>query len=821
MYALKMAPKERKRKAPIKKENKLEEEMMSEKRHNQIAFLDPEEKISEFKEITRWIRESRIHSAVMFSMPVYKTLIKAFWDTASVVQIDGTKAIQGRVNDLDVIVSLETLNVVLELQDDPNAPFSIPIMCTRGCLLRMKCISDIYRYDMAGNDLVGLMVALVLNKPFSISKYIFTNMKENMTRTGSRITENKFWMYPRFLQMIMNVQHLNLPKANDDILKIEPMILQSLRIIKSLAAKRYIESDPPRKLIGALGKPDYIAPADDKWRHDDNQSDDEGLELKRKMSEKFGPRDSGSSESDSDDDEAGDGGDAGAGAIGASSVAGASSAGATGGTSAGDDEEDSESHDNPPEPGYEVYYDDRGVKRIRKIRREDDDDEYIPSDIEAERLERKETAVKRKKKARKYIGTSSSAQQSVPQEPSQEAQMDPNLGFTAEEASTMVSSPPRSTEPTPAVSSTPETPVVTPQAPTRSIASTIRATTSQPATERRQSVFVRMQQDEKIDILCSQLQAAVGQITRHTEVIKATRADSIEQQLEINMLNATVGRQAVEITRQQAEIEQLREENVSLKAADEVRERQLQQMHAADNTRGIEMNRLKESSSALQKLADGLKERHDFIKQWYGSQNTTIVDGVKKINEGYEFLRKRVNTLWNERCKPQEVMKKRDDDPEDQGNPDPSATSEQPLTTSSTQLIVFKPAQLGSAQGTSSGTVEEIQQLESLPGTSSVPSTVDFALQLLDLNAMKEVDDAEIDKLPVEPKTETIENIEEIVLEGETNKSTYVHADGTEFDPFDEEWMKENQEDIDEQLKNWASSDNPTDSFEEWRKHFL
>ncbi|KAM0030966.1 hypothetical protein Hdeb2414_s0017g00503151 [Helianthus debilis subsp. tardiflorus] len=42
-----------------------------------------------------------------------------------------------------------------------------------------------------------------------------------------------------------------------------------------------------------------------------------------------------------------------------------------------------------------------------------------------------------------------------------------------------------------------------------------------------------------------------------------------------------------------------------------------------------------------------------------------------------------------------------------------------------------------------------------------------------------------------------------------------------QFDSFDEKWMKANQEDIDEQLKNRAFSDNPTDSFEEWRKRFL
>ncbi|MFS8021885.1 hypothetical protein Hanom_Chr16g01432741 [Helianthus anomalus] len=162
--------------------------------------------------------------------------------------------------------------------------------------------------------------------------------------------------------------------------------------------------------------------------------------------------------------------------------------------------------------------------------------------------------------------------------------------------------------------------------------------------------------------------------------MQATRADSIRQQLEINTLNATVGRQAAEITRQQAEIEQLKDENASLKAADEVRERQLQQMRATDNTRGIEMNRMKERSSKLQKLAKNLKERHDFMKEWYDSRNTTIVDGVKKITESSEIVRKRVNILWNDRCKKQEMLKKKDDDPEDQGNPDPSATSEQPPT---------------------------------------------------------------------------------------------------------------------------------------------
>ncbi|MFS8026098.1 hypothetical protein Hanom_Chr16g01482981 [Helianthus anomalus] len=467
-----MVPREKKRKAATKNTNK------------------PEEQFTELKEITQWIRELRINKAVTFSTLVYKSLIKAFLNSVSVIKVDGTEFIQGQVNELNVNVSPDILNTVLELQDDPNVLYYIPIMCTHGCLLRMKCTGDIFssqinngdlpmRYkfllhvriqclsnrragnDMAGNDLVGLMVALVLNTLFSISKYIFANMKENMTRTSGRTTGNKFWMYPRFLQMIMNVQHPYLPKVDDDddILNIDTMIEHSLKIFKGLATKRYNERDPPRRLICALGKTDYIAPEDDKWRHNDNQSDDEELELKKKIEEKFGRKDSNSSDSD---DEGGDGGHAGA--VGAS-IAGASTAGTTGATSAGNDEEDTKSDDNQPEPGYELYVHERGARQIRKIRREDDDDECVPSDTEAGRLKKKQMAARRKKKARKNIG-SSSAQQSVPQQqPSQEAKMNPNLGLKADEGDTFMSSPPRSSELTPVVTSAPKTPTVTHQEP--------------------------------------------------------------------------------------------------------------------------------------------------------------------------------------------------------------------------------------------------------------------------------------------------------------------------------------------------------------------
>ncbi|KAJ0438000.1 hypothetical protein HanHA300_Chr16g0608911 [Helianthus annuus] len=86
---------------------------------------------------------------------------------------------------------------------------------------------------------------------------------------------------------------------------------------------------------------------------------------------------------------------------------------------------------------------------------------------------------------------------------------------------------------------------------------------------------------------------------------------------------------------------------------------------------------------------------------------------------------------------------------------------------------------------------------------------------------MKEIDDAAIDDIPNEPETTNLENVKEIVFEGGDKKSSYVREDGTEFTPFNEEWLKENVDVIDDQLKNRDTSDNTSDVFTEWRKQFL
>ncbi|KAF5785545.1 hypothetical protein HanXRQr2_Chr10g0429881 [Helianthus annuus] len=248
-------------------------------------------------------------------------------------------------------------------------------------------------------------------------------------------------MYPRFLQIIMNVQHPNLPKADNDVLKIDVMIEHSLKIFRGVAAKRYMESTPPRRMFGALREKNYVALANDKWHHDNSQSDNEEPKLKKMIEDTFGRKKlkifgdyDDESDNDGGDDEVGDGGD-------------------------GDD--------NPPESGYEHYFDERGVRQVRRIRTDQDED-YVPSDTEAERLKKKKTDVRRKKKMKTTIGTSSAepkaAQHETITKPVHEANVNLEFAFTAEETKAMMASPSTATEPPPVATTAAETPVVTPPA---------------------------------------------------------------------------------------------------------------------------------------------------------------------------------------------------------------------------------------------------------------------------------------------------------------------------------------------------------------------
>ncbi|MFS8034427.1 hypothetical protein Hanom_Chr17g01581031 [Helianthus anomalus] len=89
--------------------DKIEEQKMSEPHHNMGAYLDPQEKIVEFKEITRWLREKK---PLLIRRQLHD-VDERIMGLASVVEIDGKEVFCRHVNQQNVDVSIEILNTVL------------------------------------------------------------------------------------------------------------------------------------------------------------------------------------------------------------------------------------------------------------------------------------------------------------------------------------------------------------------------------------------------------------------------------------------------------------------------------------------------------------------------------------------------------------------------------------------------------------------------------------------------------------------------------------------------------------------------------------
>ncbi|MFS7981992.1 hypothetical protein Hanom_Chr10g00957531 [Helianthus anomalus] len=151
-----------------------------------------------------------------------------------------------------------------------------------------------------------------------------------------------------------------------------------------------------------------------------------------------------------DDNQGGDGG-----------VVVASGTGSTGGDQSkqpGDDNK-SDSDDNPLEPEYERYIDAQGVRQIRQIRTEQDED-YVPSDTESEKARKKQAVIRRKKKSRKSISASQTQPSPTqPSEPVHEANVSTDFVITAEETEAKMSSPTTASEPPPTSTSVETHPV--------------------------------------------------------------------------------------------------------------------------------------------------------------------------------------------------------------------------------------------------------------------------------------------------------------------------------------------------------------------------
>ncbi|MFS7946450.1 hypothetical protein Hanom_Chr06g00536441 [Helianthus anomalus] len=194
--------------------------------------------------------------------------------------------------DLEIKFGVEDLRRVLELGDSDNDPTIIPERLCKGLWCRMgftchingKMIKTLFShaykfmihcmvhslshrkgaYEETSDYIMNIITSLVLNRRYNVSQVIFEYLKENI-RAGS----TKYIMYRRFIQMMINDQFKDIPKDNGDILDMRNMTSETIaRLTKGT-------EEGAKRMICRIKNPAYIAPENDRWRHDNSSSDNE------------------------------------------------------------------------------------------------------------------------------------------------------------------------------------------------------------------------------------------------------------------------------------------------------------------------------------------------------------------------------------------------------------------------------------------------------------------------------------------------------------------------------------------------------------------
>ncbi|KAJ0785161.1 hypothetical protein HanOQP8_Chr02g0039841 [Helianthus annuus] len=276
----------------------------ADKGHNVPCAIDAEStKGTAAEKMAKSLRESRIAKALSDKTIVYESHVRRFWDTARYEEEDKTihavvkkKDENDKDIDVEVVFGVDDVRRVLDLQDSDNDPTIMSERLAKGLWCRLGFTSHIngkmfkrsfsrpYRYlmhclvhslshrkgayDEVSNYIMNVVVSIVLNRKYNISQVIFEFLKENCLAG-----KDKYIMYPRFIMMILDDKVKDLPKDNDDIMVMSEVNKTAiLRITKEKDAKT-------KQLICALKDKSYVAPENDKWRHDNSDSDNEDNEM--------------------------------------------------------------------------------------------------------------------------------------------------------------------------------------------------------------------------------------------------------------------------------------------------------------------------------------------------------------------------------------------------------------------------------------------------------------------------------------------------------------------------------------------------------------
>ncbi|GJX55260.1 hypothetical protein Tco_0285157 [Tanacetum coccineum] len=199
--------------------------------HNKVGFLEKSKGSTDYDQVIDFLLDSHIRYAIVSDPLIYDSLIKQFWSTASLLSSEsGPPAIVAKIDGTPYTITESLVRSSLLLNDEGGiVDMSIAEIYTgmrnlgyptEGKLTIHKnkfspqwrflihtllhCLSTKSgSWDQFGSPLAIALICLCEGRKFNWSSYIFNGMVNNIQNS------NKFLMYPRFLQMILNIETRN------------------------------------------------------------------------------------------------------------------------------------------------------------------------------------------------------------------------------------------------------------------------------------------------------------------------------------------------------------------------------------------------------------------------------------------------------------------------------------------------------------------------------------------------------------------------------------------------------------------------------------
>nr|GEV91000.1 reverse transcriptase domain-containing protein [Tanacetum cinerariifolium] len=196
--------------------------------HNMIAYLTKSDASEGFDQIIDFLNASSIKYALTINPNIYVSCIKQFWSSVSVKKVNDVMRLQALIYRKKVIITEATIREALQLDDAESINYlpseEIFIELSRMGYEKpstkltfynaffspqwkfliytiLQCMSaKRTSWNEFSSSMASAVICLSTSRKFNFSKYIFHSLVRNVD------SSTKFYMYPRFLQLMIRAQ---------------------------------------------------------------------------------------------------------------------------------------------------------------------------------------------------------------------------------------------------------------------------------------------------------------------------------------------------------------------------------------------------------------------------------------------------------------------------------------------------------------------------------------------------------------------------------------------------------------------------------------